>query len=166
MKKTVFFVRHANADEGTNNQKDFDRPLSASGHRQAPKIAVKMKYDQEVPDVIISSPAKRALETATYFYEHFDFSSKQVLEHEDLYDASTGTLLNIINNLPEDYSKVYLVGHNPGFTYITEYLTGEEIGSIPTTGIVKIDFELDKWELVSKDSGQLIFHIYPKMFGY
>lgn len=166
MRKTIFFVRHANADEATKNQKDFDRALSASGHRQAPKMAVKMKYDQEVPDVIVTSPAKRAIDTATYFYEHFDLSEKQVLEHEDLYESSTGTLLNIINNLPEQYSKVYIIGHNPGLTYITEYLTGEEIGPMPTSAIVKIEFDFDEWKLVSKDSGQLIFHIYPKMFGY
>lgn len=166
MGKTVFLVRHANADEVNTNQKDFDRPLSASGHRQAPKMAVKMKYDQEVPDVIISSPAKRAIDTATYFYEHFDFSAKQVLEHEKLYEASTGTLLSVLNELPEEYSKIYLIGHNPSLTYIAEYLTGEEIGPIPTSGIVKIDFDFDEWEMITKDSGQLIFHIYPKMFGY
>lgn len=166
MRKTVFFVRHASSEELNSNQKDFDRALSASGHRQAPKMAVKMKYDQEVPDVIISSPAKRAIDTATYFYEHFNFSAAQVLEHPDLYEASTGTLLSIINEMPEDYTKIYIVGHNPTLSYIVEYLTGEEIGPIPSTGIVKIDFDVEKWNMVTKDSGELIFHIYPKMFGY
>ncbi len=164
--KLLILVRHAKSDWEDNTVKDFDRELSSRGNRTAPKMANHLKNDGFAPDLIISSPAQRAKSTTQHIVEQLDFDTDKLLFEEDVYDASVRVLLRIINELPDNCNTVALVGHNPGLTYLSELITGEEIGNIPTFGVVKINFDFDNWNLVSQDSGNLDNFIYPKMFDY
>ena len=164
--KSIILIRHAKSDWEDNIVKDFDRELSTRGHRTAPKMANHLKMDGFVPDLIISSPAKRAKATANYIIEQLDLDEDKFIYEEDIYEAPVRVLLRIINELPDNCNTVTMVGHNPGLTYLTELITGEEIGNIPTFGVVKINFDFDQWEMVSQATGVLEYFIYPKMFDY
>jgi len=57
-----------------------------------------------------------------------------------------------------------MFGHNEGITQFANYLTGTSIENIPTCGVVKIRFDFNNWELVSKGNGDLIYFDFPKRY--
>ena len=164
--KSLLLVRHAKSDWGDNTVKDFDRELNLRGRRTAPKMANHLKVDGFMPDLILSSPAQRAKCTTRHIMEQLDFDTDKLLFENDIYEASVRVLLRIINELPDNCDTVALVGHNPSLSYLAELITEENIGNIPTFGVVKINFDFGQWKMVSQATGELEYFIYPKMFDY
>lgn len=112
-------------------------------------------------DLILSSPANRALSTAHSFARALGLAPSEVKTDAGIYHASTQTLLEIIVKFDDAYDKVIMFGHNPGFTYLVQYLSGEYV-NMPTCAIARIDFNLDTWKAVSADTGSLVAFDYPK----
>ena len=162
MVKNLFLVRHAKSDWSIPGQKDFDRELNARGSNDAPRMGRKL-YELDVrPDLIISSPAARAKYTAEFIAEQLRYDTEKIILNDEVYEASVRSLLAVINDIPDDYHRVIIVGHNPTFTYIAENLTKKNIDNIPTCGVVNIEFQIDSWKEVSGDMGTLKWFIYPK----
>jgi phosphohistidine phosphatase len=162
MSKKVYFLRHAKSDWSDSGQKDFDRALNGRGQTDAPKMGITLREKGIHPDLIISSPAVRAKNTAEYIAEQLRYDTDQIFFEPDIYESSARTLLSIVNNLEEKYSNVMIVGHNPGLTHIVEYLTKEPIGNIPTSGVALVSFEIGSWKEVTEGVGKLDFFLYPK----
>jgi phosphohistidine phosphatase len=165
MVKNLFLVRHAKSDWSVSGQKDFDRELNGRGMADAPRVGRKLNELQVKPDLIMSSPAARAKLTAELIAEQLSYDPEKIIFEGEIYEASVRSLLSVINNLPDEYNSVILVGHNPTFTYIAESLTKKNIDNIPTCGIVNIEFDISSWKEVSGDMGTLKWFIYPKMLG-
>lgn len=162
MTKILYLLRHAKSDWSVNGQKDIDRELNQRGYFDAPLMGVRMHELQVKPQMIFCSSARRTVLTCEYICERIQFNLDQVAFDEDLYEASSRTLLQKINTVNNDFDEVMFIGHNPTHTYMAEYLTGKELGNIPTSGCVKITFEVDSWSQVSKDLGKLEWFIFPK----
>jgi len=162
MPKTLIFMRHAKSDWSVVGQKDFDRPLNNRGLSDAPRMGRKLQTIGLKPDLILSSPAIRAKNTAEYVAEQLHYPLESIEFNEEIYESSARTLLQIINNIGDKYQTVLLFGHNPTFTYLAEYLTKEDIGNIPTAGAISIHFEFDSWTLVSEGTGKMNWFEYPK----
>jgi phosphohistidine phosphatase len=162
--KTIFINRHAKSSWKFENLNDFDRPLNSRGKKSAAFMAKKLKEKGESFDLIISSPANRALSTAEYFADEFDYDHALIEEAHSVYHSDHGTLLTIIDNMPDNFNKIMLFGHNPGFTNLANVLTGETLGNIPTCGIIKIDFEVNSWSEVIPGIGTMQFFDYPKRY--
>lgn len=164
--KKLTLIRHAKSDWSDPVIKDFDRPLNSRGHRVAPKMGVKLHELGFTPGLLVSSPAARAKRTTQYLVEQLKFDLTEVQYDEELYDASVRILLSMVNKLPDDLEHVAFVGHNPTLTYLTEYLTGDEVGNLPTCSVVQMDFDIDTWQAVSKDTGRISNYIYPRKFDF
>jgi len=162
MQKTLFLIRHAKSDWSVPGQKDIERELNSRGISDAPRMGAKMKVLGMQPDLILSSPSVRTRMTLEFITEQIDYDLETVQWEDDIYEASVRTLLRIINELPEDKKMVAIVGHNPGLTFIAEYLTSEILGNVPTCGIVEILFDNMKWEEVSQNTGSMKKFIFPK----
>lgn len=162
--KTLFINRHAKSSWKDNNLNDFDRPLTKRGHLAAPFMAKQLKEKGEEFDLILTSPANRAFTTAQYFAKEYDYDHKFIEEAHSIYLADHGTILTIIDNMPNEFNRVMIFGHNPGLTNLANVLTGETLGNIPTAGTVKINFDVDSWEEVTPGSGTLEFFDYPKRY--
>lgn len=162
----MYLLRHAKSDWTNPSEKDFDRGLNARGMRVAPKMGKKLTDLGVVPDAVISSPANRAKSTAEFVTEQLEYDLENIIYNEEIYEASVRTLLKLVNELDNEYDKVILVGHNPAFTYLTEYLTDAEIGNIPTCGCVALKFHTNEWGEVSKSTGDLEWFIFPAQFDF
>lgn len=162
MGKLLYLIRHAKSDWSVNGQKDFDRELNSRGYNDAPRMGRKL-YDLNVkPDIIISSPAARAKLTAELIAEQIKYETDKIIFEEEIYEASVRTLLAVINTIDDQFASAAIFGHNPGLTYLAEYLTKKTIGNIPTCGVVEISFKLDSWKEISGDLGKMNWFIYPK----
>lgn len=159
-------MRHAKSDWSNIELKDFDRPLNVRGERVAPKMGRELLVRDVKPSYICSSPALRTRQTVAYVCEGIVFNEEEVVFKEEIYEASTGALLRVINAFDDDHNSVMLVGHNPSISYIAEYLTDEVLNNIPTCGVLKINFEIESWQHVSKSTGILEWFIYPKQLGF
>jgi len=155
--KKLLLVRHAKAEKDTGG-KDFDRPLKYIGIQDAGFMADKLKEKSIVPEYILASPALRTLTTAEIFADHLGLRAPST--NKSIFEASEKTLLKIINDLPNQYNFVALVGHNPGIAYILQYLTGEAM-EVHTSAVAVIDFDIDDWAAVSKGLGTLAYFSWP-----
>src|SRR5690606_11668506 len=155
MAKDLFLIRHAHAVH-SSNIRDFDRSLSEKGFSEGFKMAQEFKRYTAVPDLIITSPARRALQTASLFAEAFHLTTHQIQPENMIYEADVSSLLSIINHVSDEVQTITLFGHNPGITLFAGYLSGNLIGHIATAGIVHIHFEtIDSWKFVSQGLGEI-----------
>lgn len=163
MTKQLLLVRHGKSDWGNSHLSDFDRPLNPRGHRNAPEMANRILQKGWVPDLMVSSPALRAITTARHFAQvWYKSPDHQILQEPSIYEAGTTTLLEVVNNLDNKYNRVVIFGHNPGFTDLANYLSNANIYNIPTCGTVLIEFPANNWAEVSHFNGTLLEFDYPK----
>lgn len=163
--KTIYLIRHAKSDWNNPNLSDFDRPLNKRGKKDAPFMGKKLNSLTPNIDLIIASPAKRALETVKAICPEIDYSFDNIQFDESVYHSSYNNLNSIVNNLNNELNSIALVGHNPGLTNFSNYLTDNYIDNIVTSGIVKIKLDIDNWNEIVEGVGSKVFYIYPKMYN-
>lgn len=160
--KYLFLNRHAKSDWGNRQMNDFDRPLNSRGMEDAPMMGKRLSERANEIDLIVSSPAKRAITTAKLMAKELGYSVENIQEEPKIYEAQVRELLKIVNSLDNDYNSVIMYGHNPGFTDLADYLTGAGVLNIPTCGICKISFDFDDWAEASAHTGKLEYFDFPK----
>jgi phosphohistidine phosphatase len=124
--RELLLLRHAKSSWKSSG-KDFDRPLTGRGRRDAPRIARWMKEKALVPDCVVSSPAARARETTELVLEELGLSPDDVRWDERVYEASTASLLRVLADCPASARRVLLVGHNPGLEDLVRQLGGATV---------------------------------------
>lgn len=142
--KEIYFLRHAHALD-TLRVKDVERPIDVKGKMDASRVAAYAKNRLQAPDVCYVSHAKRAQQTAEYFKEAWNINKDCFLLTSELYDFKGDKVKRFIYNLPEEWSRVLLVGHNFGITEVVNYFSDKSINALPTCGLVHVTFEADTW---------------------
>lgn len=160
--KTLYLTRHAKSSWDVPELRDFDRPLSKRGKKNAPFMGKRLKEMGIEPDLIITSPAQRAFSTTRLLAEELGYPKKWIRKDERIYENSIRDLLVVIHEIEPTVNHLILVGHNPSITELAEHFTGVEVENIPTCGIFAIDFDFDSWKGVKKGNGKFRFFEYPK----
>ena len=155
-------VRHAKSSRDDIRLDDFMRPLNDRGRRDAPEMGRRLREGGFQPDLIVSSPAKRAIKTAKLIAGEIDFSEDDILEAAGIYEASAGELLKILRRLPEEKRDIMLFGHNPGLTDLANLFLRPGIENIPTCGVVRLAFSAQLWRDISPQDASLLLFDYPK----
>lgn len=160
--RTLFLIRHAKSSWDNPGLRDFNRPLNERGLREAPLMAQLLASRGIHPDLLVSSPAKRALTTALFFAEQFGIADEQVLREQDIYEAAPADILQIISQLPDSAGMVCLFGHNPTFTDVANRFSDNFIDNVPTCGIVQIESEAETWKTMYEGNSRVKAHFFPK----
>lgn len=160
----LFLCRHAKSSWSEPGLADKERPLNERGKNDAPLMGNILKNKQEFPDLIISSPAKRALKTAKIIAEKLDYKTKNIEINKNLYMAGINEFIDVISHINKEHKNVMLFSHNYGITDFANYISNSDIQNIPTCGIVKISFVIKNWQEIQNTKGNLQYFIYPKMF--
>ena len=114
------------------------------------------------PDLLISSPAKRAIATATFFAEAFDLNAEAVVREPKIYEAFPREIQRVISGLPNDAHTVMIFGHNPTFTEVANHFTEDFIDNVPTCGVVKITSTAETWDSFYEGNSKVIACYFPK----
>ena len=162
MAKRLLLIRHAKSDWGNPSVRDFDRPLNKRGHAAAPEMAQRMVNQNIHPDLMVSSPALRALTTAKYFAKEWKIAENNIETDKNIYEAGIKNLLNVVNHFDNHYDTIALFGHNPGLTDFANYLSNVNIYNMPTCSIVMLEFPFEEWNLVSGSTAKVLLFDYPK----
>lgn len=159
---TLYLIRHAKSSWSDPLQADFHRPLNARGLRDAPAMGKHFAARAEPVDLFLSSPAVRALATAQSVAIACGRTAEDVLPEPRLYLATAATWFEVVTALPRKATHAALFAHNPGISGFCELLSGAGLGELPTCAMVRIDFALDDWKAVTRGTGQVVWHDFPK----
>lgn len=162
--KTLCLIRHAKSSWENISLSDYERPLNKRGERDAPLLGKVLSKIISTPDIIYSSPAKRAITTAHIIAGKLSYDKTQIIENEKIYDSSISDIMKIIYTTPDKFNSIMMFGHNPTFTMLSNYLSDKSIDNLPTCGFVQIDFKLEKWKELEGNTGKLVLYEYPKKY--
>jgi phosphohistidine phosphatase len=162
--RQLALVRHAKSSWENPALDDFDRPLNKRGNRNAPFMGRKLKELGIHFDVIVSSPAVRALATARMIATEIGYSEERIQTDERIYEASRHRLLDVVNDIDEAHSCAALVGHNPGISDFAAVLARNGPGDMPTCAVVLLEFEVSVWSEVGPAMATLRAYEYPKKY--
>ncbi len=160
--KYLYIVRHGKSIQNYGDISDIDRPLKERGINDGYKIAERLLYQNKIPEKIISSPAVRALHSATIFARTFNFPYNEIIINEGLYLAETSIVLDIIKQTENSINSLMIFGHNPTFTDLANYFLKNKIDNLPTTGIIGLKLELNSWSEIDQAKTTKSFFDYPK----
>jgi len=153
-------MRHAKSSWDDASLADYDRPLNERGLETAPMMGRLIRARGYIPDVVLSSPAKRAKKTAKLSTEAAKITSS-ILFDEQIYEASPQTLIKVLAGLDDHARSAMVVGHNPGMEGLIRSLTGE-VTTMPTAAFAVIDLDIERWRDIDYETGKLIELLRPK----
>ena len=159
--KTLFLVRHAKSSRDDPSLPDRERPLDDHGKRDAPKMGKRLAKRDVKPDLLLSSPALRALTTAQLIAEEIGYEPNDIVVDDRLYASGADDLLAVIRALDNKLDRIMLVGHNPEFTDLAHRLSSE-IVDMPTSAIAEYHFDTKAWTDIGEVEPTKTILDYPK----
>ncbi len=162
MAKTLYLVRHAKSSWAEKHLNDFDRPLNTRGLQDAPMMGKRLHARGVQPDFILCSTALRTRETCNLLTREMGLSMEAVEFNDRIYEAPTGTLLQLIQALQDTCSSAMIIGHNPSIGWLANTLSDVRIDRMPTCAIASLSMDTSHWKDVGMCAGRLLDFDYPK----
>ena len=160
--KTLYLLRHAKSSWNFDELSDQERPLNDRGRDDAPAMGQALFKRQIHPDLVVSSPAVRAMSTAVLVARELQYAHDKIAVESGIYGADVVGLLTIIRNLPDGAASVLLVGHNPTITDTANELSPSRLNEMPTAAVICLHFDCDHWAEVTKANAEFYFYDYPR----
>ncbi len=161
--KTLLLMRHAKSSRKDPNLTDHDRPLNKRGIRDAPRMGNVLRDEGLVPDLIVTSPATRAVATAEAVAKASGCRSELRVVAE-LYPGDSPSYVRVLREIPDDSRRVLVVGHNPAMERFLGELTGM-MEILPTAAVAVVELSIAKWKEISQATrGRLISVWRPREF--
>lgn len=155
--KTLLLVRHAKSDWPEDTE-DFDRPLAESGILDAQRMAEHLHGSGVKLDLLVSSPALRALSTCKIFNHYYQTDMET---NKKLYNANEGNFLSAIYELSDDTGSVAMFSHNNGISNFANTLC-DTIFAFSTCGVAAWEINCDSWTDFEGAPKKLLFYLEPK----
>ena len=152
--KSLTLFRHAKTERDSTSGRDFDRRLIERGQNDSKRMGEEMRSLGLEFDLVLSSPAARAAETA-------ELAALSPRFDERIYDAASSELLAIVQSAEVEIDRLAMVGHNPGFERFASRLIGQ-IVEMPTGSLIEIEIPVDRWADVDDGIGRVVRFISPK----
>lgn len=160
--KTLYIIRHGKSSWDYAGIADIDRPLNDRGIRDAYTMANRLLMLETKPDLILSSPATRAIHTSLIFSRVLEVDPSKININQDIYYKGNYDVLELIKKTNDQVNTLFIFGHNPTFTDLANLFVKNYLDNIPTAGMVSLKFDTGAWHEVFK--GNMVFESfdYPK----
>ena len=152
--KSLTLFRHAKTERDSTSGRDFDRRLIERGQNDSKRMGEEMRSLGLEFDLVLSSPAARAAETA-------ELAALTPRFDERIYDAASSELLAIVQSAEVEIDRLAMVGHNPGFERLASRLIGQMV-EMPTGSLIEIEIPVDRWADVDDGIGRVVRFVRPK----
>jgi phosphohistidine phosphatase len=160
--KRLIILRHGKSDWNAGAASDHARPLNRRGTGAAVTMGRVLTRLGEAPDLIFTSSAVRARETALLASDAGGWDCETV-EVDDLYGTSAGEALAVAAAAPDEIERLMLVGHQPAWGYLVRALTGAEV-SMKTATVAGVDMAMGRWVHAPRATGTLAYLLQPRLF--
>ena len=159
--KTILLMRHAKSSWKSEDVEDIDRPLNKRGKKDAPYMGELLAKKKKTPELILSSSAKRARQTAKAVAKECKYDG-DIQYFDSLYLAEPQAYIDALQQVPDELGRVMIVGHNPGMESLLQQLSGR-VETLSTGAIAFIDLPVKKWKDLGKEvEGSLMAVWYPE----
>jgi phosphohistidine phosphatase len=160
--KTLILVRHAKSSWDKPGLSDLERPLNERGKKDAPEMASRLKERNIKPDLLLSSPARRARKTAKIFADQLGLEKEDIPLNEELYMATIAGFHASVASLDDKYEVVAVFSHNPGITEYASTLTNVRVDDMPTCAVFAVQADTERWAAFESSEKKFLFFDYPK----
>jgi phosphohistidine phosphatase len=158
--KRLYIVRNAHAAIGAI---DRERELDEQGIKEVNSIGAQMVAAGMRPNVILTSGARRSMETAKHIREMFGLLVNVIDIREELYNADIEKILGILQSLPDEKNSVMLIGSNQGVTDLLNLLVHSEHKEVPNGGLVVVELRLRHWRDIESQTGRELLFLKPEL---
>lgn len=158
--KYLTIIRHAKSSWENPDLDDLVRPLNERGLQSIKIIGNYLKGKQIQPDLVIASPATRALQTAIGIGTYLNYTPDDLLIKQEIYFGNPTSIFSILKNLNDVLNDVFLFGHEPILSSLIEMLTKNQLDKFPTCAVYRIAFDINHWNAIKK--GKMAFFVTPK----
>lgn len=163
MQRTLVMIRHAKSSWANPLQSDFERPLNDRGERDAPRMGERLKALGLQPDLIVSSTARRARQTAKRIAGTMDYDADNIRWVDTLYHCISSVFVEVIHDISDEIQTLFIVAHNPGITEFANELSDRfRIDNMPTCSVVAARFSAAQWADFANSDKEVILFEYPK----
>ena len=162
MKRKLYIIRHGKSSWDNEGLDDIDRPLSQRGLKAAGMMAERLMAKGLVPDLIFSSPANRALNTALIMQRTWGLDPSRLEIFDDLYMAYLEEISDVVEKVPDKVESLAIFGHNPSFTMYANKFLRHPLDNLPTAGVVVVTLESDSWKRLGRKQVVETFVDFPK----
>jgi len=163
--KKIYFVRDAKAKNFSQGISDFERELKKKGYKEIKTIASYLMLRGISVDLLLSSCALRAQQTALSLAEGLSYTGEKLFL-EELYHFSSEAVSSIMMAQEKSCDSILIVGHAPYITEFANQFSTEVIRKIPTAGVLALTFDIEEWSELEEAKGSIDFFVYPKQFKY
>ena len=161
--KILYLLRHAKSSWNNPGLGDKQRPLNSRGKQNAPQMGERFKSRGETLDLVLSSSARRAHDTAKLFTAECGYPHQKVEIEEGLYFLGNHSIEELIRQQGDSVQALMLVFHNPDITSFANSLDYElTIDNVPTCGLLRFECDIEDWSQWSRDSTRFEYFDYPK----
>jgi len=160
--KQLTLVRHAKSSWDLPEMEDYYRPLNPRGVKNAYTIGDELAIRGVFPDVVITSPAVRAMNTAIILSRKLDFPLERMEANANMYEASVTDVMKIMSSINDSVSHAMLVGHNPTLTMLINRLQKKPLDNLPTCGVYHLELDISSWSEIYDAKGKVQFALFPK----
>ena len=154
--KTLLVLRHGKSSWANAGLGDHDRPLKGRGRRDAKRMGKELLARDLVPDLILSSTARRARSTARRAADAAGCADRVEHTRELYLTGVEHQLRTIAERASDEHQRVMIVGHNPSLENLVEHLTGED-ERLTTANLARIDLDIESWRQLAGARGELRF---------
>ena len=129
---------------------DIEREISLKGKENSYKIANSYTLNPNKFTQIITSPAKRTLQTLKIFLEVWKINQNLISIIPGLYTFNLSNLEEIVKSYANEFDTLIIFGHNSAITDFVNKFGDVFINNVPTSGLVSIKFETENWKSIAK----------------
>lgn len=167
--KTILLLRHAKSSHNSSRVKDIDRPLTDRGKKEALRMGMFVKSIEGLPNYVMSSPAKRAKQTAQHFAKTASLDSDLINWNDELYYGGARNYLNVIQKAPSGIDDILILGHNPLLEETVSLLCDDEgvyIIRMVTSALVCIEHPAIEWNQIKPGTARIRWMITPDLINH
>ena len=153
--KRLTLMRHADAQWKDPEVADFARPLNRRGHSEAESMARRLIELALIPDLIVTSSARRAAQTAEIMLHELSLLPRTIRYEEALYLGGAQDILKLVRDIGPRVSHLMIIGHNPGISEAAHVLVpSREMGGLSPAALCTITFDIEQWSAVEPSTAR------------
>ncbi len=161
MEIQLFIIRHGKSS-WDYVMDDIDRPLTERGVKNSYEMAERLKDKNLIPELVLTSPANRAMHTAVIMARVWKLPESRFHLHRGLYLPEEEDIFTALSETDDDVRSVAIFGHNPAFTQFANRFSNQSIDNVPTAGLVIVTLDTTAWNDLLNATVKAVVFDYPK----
>lgn len=157
---SLMILRHAKSDWRAEYGTDRERPLNKRGIRSAQAVGRFVADYRLVPDLVLTSPAVRAADTARTAASTGEWGTR-IIEVAGLYGADPDGVLALIRRV-ENAERLMVVGHEPTMSGLLQRMSGS-YARVPTGTLASLTIASTRWADAGWGTGRLELYVRPRL---